>query len=337
VSYFILEKNERVEFLDIVRDSSELIIPPNAKLGCDVGVLEKTILDHEKRVIDIVTSSDRKDRDGDRIIQDGIDHSQHMKTKSVLFAHDYGRTWLPIAQFLGARLAVRTEGSTIYNVTVERHQFNPPGAYPVSDAAWKLAAFGSLHATSIGFMPIRWVRPGSEEERVEMDLGPWGVLFEKIEKFETSWVPVPANRDAIREAFGAGVISRSEARVLFPTSWHEVNKPRCWSGVNFDEAKIDTRMGTVDAHMDTLVGDLESELTSLRQLTAQTTKARQLLTACAKTKNAALTRKAEEYLLAACEVIEKKSEELMRNVRLLLPVISQVEEVRRSLQSMRRK
>jgi len=202
-------------------------------LASDI-VLEKTILDEDRRIVRVVSSSDRQDRDGDRITQEGIDHQF---AKSVLYAHDYGYSFLPIGKILSAKMEKRED----YKVTVEEHQINPPGAYEISDAAWKLIAFGALNATSIGFIPKIITRVESDAERQEMDLGRWGVLFEAIEKLETSWVPVQSNRDAIREAYGKGIIKPSEKQILFPKSWETINRPEHWAvGIDLEEKSPDT-------------------------------------------------------------------------------------------------
>ena len=125
MSYVILESNGEPRR----RNGKEI-------LAVDVpeGVATRSVKDPGKRLVEVITSSDSKDRDGDRINQMGIDHSQHMKTRAVLYAHDYGRQWLPI----GKLISYRTEKRKGYVVTLEVHQFNPPGTYEVSDAAWKM-------------------------------------------------------------------------------------------------------------------------------------------------------------------------------------------------------
>lgn len=210
--------------------------------GSDVIVelAQKTIIDPDKRIVEVVSSSDRQDRDGDRISQEGIDHQF---ANSVLYAHDYGRTYLPIGKQLGNRVEKRED----FFVTVEEHQFNPPGAYELSDAAWKLVDFGALATTSIGFIPKIVVRAESDDERANMGLGRWGVFFESIEKLETSWVPVPSNRDAVREAFGKSIINRTERNLLFPKDWDKITKPEHWAmGIEFEEKKPDEAEDVVE-------------------------------------------------------------------------------------------
>lgn len=209
-------------------------------LGSDVAI-EKTIVDADKRIVKVVSSSDRQDRDGDRINQKGIDHQF---AKSVLYAHDYGYSFLPIGKILG----IETEKRKDHVVTIETHQMNPPGAYELSDAAWKLIEFGALNATSIGFIPNVTVRAENDEDRERLGLGRWGVLFDSIEKLETSWVPVQGNRDAIREAYGKGIIKPSERQLLFPKDWDKITRPEHWAvGIEFEEKDPSTGPSTVSS------------------------------------------------------------------------------------------
>jgi len=225
-------------------------------LGSDQAaeVIAKAVIDNDKRIVEVVSSSDRQDRDGDRINQAGIDHQF---AQSVLYAHDYGRAYMPI----GKQLGHRTEEREGYVVTIETHQFNPPGAYELSDAAWKLVEFGSLGATSIGFIPKKVIRAESDDMRQEMGLGKYGVMFDAIEKLETSWVPVQSNRDAIREAFGKGIISRTEAKTLFPSNWHEINAPKHWAvGIELEGKDETEKRGTGETEKEKPeTGDQEPE------------------------------------------------------------------------------
>lgn len=217
MAYTIMDHNGS----KVVREGKELF-------GADHLELDVKLLNPDSRVVQVVVSSDRTDRDGDRINQRGIIYDHHIKNPVVLYAHDWGQRYLPIAKLLDFSVQER-EGCT---VTVERHQFNPPGAYELSDAAWKLVEFGSLVATSIGFIPLTITNPQGEAERTELGLGRFGVYYDKVEKIETSWVPLPSNRDAIREAYGKGIINRTDARILFPNTWDEINARQSWPGAD---------------------------------------------------------------------------------------------------------
>jgi hypothetical protein len=187
------------------------------------SIITKEIIDQEQRIVETIVSSDRQDRDGDIVNQKGINHKF---SRVVLFAHEHRQ--LPIGKILSFVIKEKKENGKSYLVTAEKHQFNPKGTYEVSDAAWKMVEFGSLNATSIGFIPTKILRANSEQERQVLGLGPYGIYFDAIEKIETSWVPVPSNRDAIREMFAKGILSRTDVNCLFPRTWNEINKPKYW-------------------------------------------------------------------------------------------------------------
>jgi hypothetical protein len=207
-----------------------------ALMGSDLALdPELKVLDPDRRIVKVVVSSDRQDRDGDRINQKGMLYDAHIRNPVVLYAHDWGGRYLPIGKMLDFSLQERQDPSgELYHVTVETHQFNPPGAYELSDAAWKLVEFGSLVATSIGFLPLRSVVPQGDKERQEMGLGRWGVWYEEAEKLETSWVPIPSNRDAVREALGKGIITRPEVRLLFPAHSEGLLSRKSWPGAELE-------------------------------------------------------------------------------------------------------
>lgn len=241
--------------------------------SCPNVVLEDKGLDLEinddQRTIEVVVSSDRQDREGDIILQEGIDHSF---AKSVLYAHDYGRKNLPIAKILESKVRVvgTKDSNKNFKVTVEKHQFPETGQYDLSDVVWNLVNFGALTSTSIGFIAKKITVPVSDEEREEMGVGPMGVVFNKIEKLETSWTPVQSNRDAIREAYGKKLFSGEQGSLIFP-KWDEIKKPDYWmvdidltGGKEKKEGHSEDQAGIVDPgvssdEMKELIGGLEEK------------------------------------------------------------------------------
>jgi hypothetical protein len=178
---------------------------------------EKAAIDKETRTVEVIVSSQKQDRDGDIILQKGIDHSH---ATSVLWGHNYGRDGqLPIAKILEAKIATR-KGT---KVTIEKHQFPDEGTYQLADDIFNLIQEGVITSTSIGFIPKKTKRPETEEEREKLGLGPYGVLFEAIEKLETSWVPVPANREAVILAHEKGLV-KSKIEDFFPDEGEEIEK-----------------------------------------------------------------------------------------------------------------
>ncbi len=187
----------------MILDDSGAIKQQSGKpmMASDLQVEEKSI-DKKKRIVEVAVSSDRQDRDGDRIVQEGIDRTH---AHSVLYGHNYGRDGqLPIAKIVSSRLQKRNG----YTVTYERHAFSPEGRNTLADEVWNAIEDGILASTSIGFIPKSVKRPMTDDERAKLGLGPNGVMFEAIEQLETSWVPVQSNRDAVLEALQRGIVSK---------------------------------------------------------------------------------------------------------------------------------
>jgi len=192
-----------------------------ADFEIDGEVIQKS--EGGRRTIDVPVSSDRQDRDGDRINQAGIDPTH---AKSVLYAHDWGHAGtMPIAKIVGRKI----EEKDGYALTIETHEFPAEGKYILSDTAWNLIEFGALRSTSIGFIPKKITQATSDDERIAMGLGVYGVMFDAIEQLETSWVPVQSNREAITEAFKKGLIPKDILAEMFPQSWlTEHEPPKHW-------------------------------------------------------------------------------------------------------------
>jgi len=130
-------------------------------------------------------SSASIDRDRDVIDQAGIDLDPFKSNPVVLWAHSYmtppiGRvseTWIRDGKLMGSV------------------EFPEKGIYPLADSVHDLVGAGFINATSIGFAPLEY---SYDEERR-------GMNYKRIELWEVSIVPVPANRDALIEAAGKGV------------------------------------------------------------------------------------------------------------------------------------
>ncbi len=120
---------------------------------------------------EVVASSESVDRQGEIVVQDGIDINNYMKNPVILFGHDY---WsLPIGK---ATEIVRQAGKTVV-----RGVFASAEANPLAQQVRKLYEEGILKAVSIGFMPLEYN----------------GNQITKSELLELSFVPVPANPEAL--------------------------------------------------------------------------------------------------------------------------------------------
>jgi HK97 family phage prohead protease len=120
---------------------------------------------------EVVASSESVDRQGEIVMQEGIDIKNYMQNPVILFGHDY---WsLPIGK---ATEIVRQAGKTVV-----RGVFASAEANPLAQQVRKLYEEGILKAVSIGFIPLEYN----------------GNQITKSELLELSFVPVPANPEAL--------------------------------------------------------------------------------------------------------------------------------------------
>ncbi len=125
----------------------------------------------EDHTFEVIASTEGQDRDGEVVMQDGIDLTNYLKNPVILFGHDY---WsLPIGK---ATEVFRKDGQTIV-----RGIFATKEANPVAEQCRLLYQQGILKAVSIGFIPKRY-----EGNRIV-----------ECELLELSFVPVPANPEAL--------------------------------------------------------------------------------------------------------------------------------------------
>lgn len=139
----------------------------------------------DERTLEITISTESPDRDNDTIRASGWDLKNYKKNPVVLWAHSYRQP--PIARALN----VKAEGGKL----ISQAQFTPPELYPFGHMIYEMYKSKFLHATSVGFMPLKW------EENDERG----GVDFLKQELLEYSAVPVPANPEALMGAKEAGI------------------------------------------------------------------------------------------------------------------------------------
>jgi len=120
---------------------------------------------------EVIASSESVDRQGEIVLQEGIDIKNYMNNPVILFGHDY---WsLPIGK---ATEIVRQVGKTVV-----RGVFASAEANPLAQQVRRLYEEGILKAVSIGFIPKEYN----------------GNQITKSELLELSFVPVPANPEAL--------------------------------------------------------------------------------------------------------------------------------------------
>lgn len=121
----------------------------------------------------VVATTQGKDRDGEIVLQEGLDITNYMKNPVILFGHDY---WsLPIGK------ATKVEKNAETGQTIIEGVFASEEANPIAQQVRRLYEAGILVAVSIGFIAKEWE----------------GNVVTESELLELSFVPVPANPDAL--------------------------------------------------------------------------------------------------------------------------------------------
>lgn len=176
------------------------ITPDECKKLCKTAGVEYEE-GYEKRVLSYICSDESVDRYGDIIRQDGWDLKAFKSNPVVMGFHDYGT--FPV----GNAVKVWTEDNKLKMWIL----FAGKEISEDADLAFRMAKSGFMKAGSVGFIP-KSVKNPSAEERKDLGMTPWGVIFEKQELLEHTVCGVPANSNALQEAVSKGVVSNDELK-----------------------------------------------------------------------------------------------------------------------------
>lgn len=148
------------------------------------GLIEKTAAGGYR----VIASTAAIDRQGDSIDQSGWDTLNFMKNPVMLWAHDYSS--LPVAKVLALPADARG--------LVADYEFAPAEGNPMAAQLKILVDEGFVNAVSVGFIP---------KERN-------GNVITKAELLEISFVPVPANQEALVTARSKGVSDEMLSKIF---------------------------------------------------------------------------------------------------------------------------
>ena len=154
---------------------------------------------YENRVIEYTLSDETVDRDGDIIVQAGIDLSNYVKNPVVLPFHD-SRTF-PVGNFIKLWVDVTSKSLKGW-ILFPDERVDPSG---MCDRAFRFAKSRIMRAGSIGFRG-REVKFPTKEERGLLGMLEYGVIFSKSELMEFSLCPVPSNPNALSAAVKSGAL-----------------------------------------------------------------------------------------------------------------------------------
>ena len=121
-------------------------------------------------------------RDGDIIEVEGWQVADYLRNPVFLWMHD------PYAGPIGKAVNVRVGDTLELDVEFDIDER--------SDDIYGKYDRGFLSAVSVGYLPKAYRKP-DDEERAELGLGPWGVVWTKTDLLEVSAVSVPADPGAL--------------------------------------------------------------------------------------------------------------------------------------------
>lgn len=167
---------------------------------------EKASVNESERTIVHTISSSIIDRYGEIVDPKGMVQENYAKNPVVLFGHNNGDAWMsgspPTIPVVGKSLWRKTQDERILSKT----KFGESTDF--MEDVWNLAKDGFLPATSIGFIPLAYevkklgeVSDLNPSNRAEFDKAMDVFIWRKWELLEYSLVPIPANPEALQNAF----------------------------------------------------------------------------------------------------------------------------------------
>lgn len=157
----------------------------------------------DARILEIISSTEHVDRDGD-IIRQKWDLKNYRRAPRVQLWHG--------PETIGKSLRERVIDWRGHKALSQDVAFLPEGVSGTADAQWVLYRGGWLNQWSVGFKPKKVTHVQDDKEREELGLGRFGVVFEKSELLETSAVPIPANQETDTIGLAEKMIREGELR-----------------------------------------------------------------------------------------------------------------------------
>ncbi len=220
-----------------------------------------------------VVTTNEEDRDGDIIEPRGRIGNNYAKNPVWLFGH--GDWDMPVGSCKDANgnIMVQVEDERVLQGC--RFDLEDPDAHFLHGKIKR----GFINATSIAFVPLA-ARRRTDYEKAQYtnnEIGPLGHHFTKWDHTETSWVPLPSNAGAIRDALDQekSYISKKFQKTLGKYAALSVNESGgCWGGwcPSFRETTVKKKITTPQkkagcgCHKTVTKGDVSSATSSLKQI-----------------------------------------------------------------------
>jgi len=199
--------------------------------------------DETPRVIPVWASDERVDRHGD-IVEQSWDHSEYNTNPILLYSHDWYA--MPLGLSIRHVVVQRDDASLGYRGPALNQWmlFAGPDAGPCgefADTVYRWMKLGILNTVSAGFYPGRTIRVQDPEERAQLGIPDWGLIFQNNKQIELSPCSVPANPGArvVRNLVAlrsSSMLKENDIQVLREMSRLEIRRGRkdsaTWSMVD---------------------------------------------------------------------------------------------------------
>lgn len=157
------------------------------------------------RSVDHVASDETPDRMGDIIRVAGWDLTDFRNNPMLLWMHNHEH---PIGRVLSAKKGKADDGRKALLTTSRIHEDDKSLGGLSNEVLLRMVQDGDLPAVSVSFQPLETYRPESEEERMKLGLGPWGVVFLAASLLELSVVAIGANQNALKRGLEKAVAEK---------------------------------------------------------------------------------------------------------------------------------
>lgn len=223
----------------------------NKLLHIKAEVLRENLKVEEGVVDAVVGSTSVLDRMGDVIDQDGWQLDTYTKTNPViLWGHNVREERPPI----GKALKVWTEGK---QSRTKRLMFKVKFDLQDSFAAeiFRKVKDGFVNTVSVGFLPVEW-------EELNKEVGPFGGRkYTKQELLELSFVPVPANPEAVVALRSLSVTDKRFEPIALEELYSQVGDEVAGSEIK-EEPKVETSKEEVTTESVKVIKSEETPVTT---------------------------------------------------------------------------
>jgi len=189
------------------------------------------------RVLEFVGSTERRDRDGDRILVNGWDVKEWKKSPMFLWAHG----WSGFPPGVGMKVWKESSPEKALKFWVMfPNDISSEEAQKFTDMIYAYYSHKPpmLKAVSVGFKPVEIDFGGSPEENEKLDIGDHGAFIGKSELWELSGCPIGSNYDAQLVGVAKKMFGPRKGPKILDAMGFEVPEGKAWISSDWEKAAI---------------------------------------------------------------------------------------------------